>query len=85
MKQKELEPWTAQVNAKQAEIDIAESERALLADKATGAQTAVDEAIASLEKLRADRGSKLALLEGHKKERERLTQNAKDRGDRFQV
>jgi len=33
-KQKELQPWTAQINAKQADIDVATSERDALAKKA---------------------------------------------------
>jgi mitochondrial fission protein ELM1 len=33
-KQKELQPWTAQINTKQAEIDVATSERDALAKKA---------------------------------------------------
>ncbi|KAF8336456.1 uncharacterized protein EI90DRAFT_3119718 [Cantharellus anzutake] len=51
-KQKELAPWMTKVTAKQAEIDVAENERALLAEKAAGAQNAVQDAIKDLEALR---------------------------------
>lgn len=51
-KQRELEPWTAQINEKQSAIDVAQSERDLLAQKATGAQEALEEAHAALQAVR---------------------------------
>lgn len=43
-KQQELEPWTAKISEKQSAIDVAQSERDLLAQKATSAQDALEEA-----------------------------------------
>lgn len=44
IKQQELEPWTAKISEKQSAIDVAQSERDLLAQKATSAQSALAEA-----------------------------------------
>lgn len=57
-KQRELEPWTAKISEKQSAIDVATSERDLLAQKASGAQTALEDARANLESLKAGDGSK---------------------------
>lgn len=62
-RQKELQPWTAKINAKQAEIDLAASERDMLAKKAEAAKTASEEAQEALEKLRADHGAKVCVLD----------------------
>lgn len=43
-KQQELEPWTAKISEKQSAVDVAQSERDLLARKATSAQDALEEA-----------------------------------------
>ena len=51
-KQRELEPWTAKISEKQSAIDIATSERDLLAQKATGAQATLQEAEANLTALK---------------------------------
>lgn len=58
IKQKELQPWTAKINSKQAEIDLATSERDMLARKAEAAKTASKEAQDQLEQLRADHDAK---------------------------
>ena len=55
VKQKELEPWTSKINSKQAEIDVATSERDTLEKKVEGIKEAFKEAKTSLDKL----------LEGH--------------------
>lgn len=57
-KQRELEPWTAKINDKQSLVDVATSEREALAKKATGMQTALEEARASLAALKEGDGSK---------------------------
>lgn len=67
-KQRELEPWTAKISEKQSAIDVATSERDLLAQKATGAQQALEEARANLEKLRNGDGAKQEEYEALKKE-----------------
>nr|XP_019043245.1 hypothetical protein I302_07819 [Kwoniella bestiolae CBS 10118]OCF22175.1 hypothetical protein I302_07819 [Kwoniella bestiolae CBS 10118] len=52
VKQRELEPWTAKISEKQSLIDVATSERDLLAEKATSMQNALDEAKANLQSLK---------------------------------
>ncbi|WVN86971.1 uncharacterized protein L203_102146 [Cryptococcus depauperatus CBS 7841] len=51
-KQRELEPWTAKISEKQSAIDVAKSERDLLAEKATGIQAALNEAQSNLQALK---------------------------------
>ena len=58
-KQKELQPWTAQINTKQAEIDVATSERDALAKKAQALQAATKEASETLEALQEDLQTKV--------------------------
>jgi structural maintenance of chromosome 4 len=84
-KQKDLAPWTAKVNAKQSEVDLGESERAMLAEKATGAQAAVDEAVSTLEKLRADRAFKENELADLNRERKNLDKQVKEGGAKLAV
>ena len=59
MKQKELQPWTAKINTKQAEFDVASSERDALAKKAEAVRQASKEAQEALEKLQADQETKV--------------------------
>jgi structural maintenance of chromosome 4 len=58
-KQKELQPWTAQINTKQAEIDVATSERDALSKKAQALQAANKEAKETLEALQEDLQTKV--------------------------
>ncbi|KAG2364796.1 RecF/RecN/SMC N terminal domain-containing protein [Suillus spraguei] len=58
-KQKELQPWTAKINVKQAAIDVASSERDALAKKATGLKDAVTQAEGQLAELQAEQEGKL--------------------------
>lgn len=60
-KQKELQPWTKQINQKQARINIAQSERDTLVKKAEQAQAASEEAREALETLQADQAAKVRL------------------------
>lgn len=53
-KQKELQPWTAQINAKQADVDVASSEREALAEKAKERETARKDAEGTLDDLKGD-------------------------------
>ena len=62
VKQKELQPWTAKINAKQAEIDLATNERDMLAKKAEAAKAASKEAQDHLEQLRADNEAKVCCI-----------------------
>ncbi|KAG0697734.1 RecF/RecN/SMC N terminal domain-containing protein [Suillus ampliporus] len=63
-KQKELQPWTAKINVKQAAIDVAASERDALAKKATGLKDAVTQAEGQLADLQVEQEGKLNEL-GH--------------------
>ena len=60
-KQKELQPWTAQINTKQAEIDVATSERDALAKKAQALQVSSKEAGETLKALQEDLETKVIL------------------------
>lgn len=62
IKQKELQPWTAKINSKQAEIDLATSERDMLAKKAEAVKVAHREAQEALEKLQEDQEAKASSL-----------------------
>ncbi|KAJ3576089.1 hypothetical protein NP233_g661 [Leucocoprinus birnbaumii] len=63
VKQKELQPWTAKINEKQTAIDIAQSERDTLAQKAEAIEKAEREAEESLANKRADQQTKVAQQE----------------------
>ncbi|KIR29545.1 hypothetical protein I309_01614 [Cryptococcus deuterogattii LA55] len=52
IKQRELEPWTAKISEKQSAMDVAKSERDLLAEKATGILKSMQEAEEHLQSLR---------------------------------
>lgn len=58
-KQKDLQPWTAKINAKKAEVTVATSERDALAKKAKVAQEAIEEASTTLHQLREDQQTKV--------------------------
>ncbi|KAL7424908.1 Structural maintenance of chromosomes protein 4 [Cryptotrichosporon argae] len=68
VKQRELEPWTTKISEKQSAIDVAQSERDLLAQKATGAKDALDEAAADVEKTRQGDQAKKDAYDALKKE-----------------
>lgn len=53
-KQKDLQPWMAKINTKQAEIDVASSERDALAKKAETLEATRKEAEDTLHGLRSD-------------------------------
>ncbi|OCF77743.1 hypothetical protein I204_01743 [Kwoniella mangroviensis CBS 8886] len=78
VKQRELEPWTAKISEKQSLIDVATSERDLLAEKATSMQTALDEAKANLQALKyGDEGKHEeynALKQEHVKAKKQLSE-----------
>lgn len=60
-KQKELQPWTTKINAKKAAIDIAQSERDALAQKAEAIQKAEKDAEENLQMRRAEHQGKVRL------------------------
>ncbi|TDL26418.1 hypothetical protein BD410DRAFT_783474 [Rickenella mellea] len=62
VKQKELQPWTAKINTKKAEVDVAVSERDTLAKKAEAVKNSLNEAQESLANLQGDHDAKTAEL-----------------------
>jgi structural maintenance of chromosome 4 len=62
VKQKELQPWTSKINAKQAEVDIATSERDALIKKAESVKEARKEAEANLDNLQKDHRTKVGCV-----------------------
>ncbi|KAF9487486.1 RecF/RecN/SMC protein [Pleurotus eryngii] len=58
VKQKELQPWRARINSKQAEIDVATGERDALVKKAEEIKRTHKEAQETLSQLHADQASK---------------------------
>lgn len=66
VKQKELQPWTAKINTKQAEVDVASSEREALAKKSEAVKTASKEAQEAFENLQADHEAKVSDTPPHR-------------------
>ena len=62
VKQKELQPWINKVNAKQAGIGVATSERDALAKKATGLKDAVKSAQDDFEQQQATQQAKVSRM-----------------------
>jgi structural maintenance of chromosome 4 len=63
-KQQELQPWTAQISEKQAEIDIAASEHTTLSTKVEEVKNAGVQAKEQLEKIKAERQERVSLTKG---------------------
>lgn len=59
VKQRELEPWAAKVSEKKSSIDVAESERKVLATKATALEQSLEQARTDLAGLKENEGSKV--------------------------
>jgi len=78
VKQRELEPWTAKISEKQSAIDVATSERDLLAAKATAAQSALEDARNALQGLKEGDGTKQEEYEALKKEAVRVKKQLAD-------
>ncbi|KAJ3897169.1 SMCs flexible hinge, partial [Lentinula edodes] len=70
--QKDLQPWTAKINAKQKEIDVARGERDALVKKVESIQTTLHEAETHLEKVNSDQEEKVKLLSEAKSEKAEL-------------
>lgn len=60
VKQKELQPWINKINAKEASIGVATSERDALAKKASGLKDAVKNAQDDLEQQQATQQAKVS-------------------------
>ncbi|KDE07484.1 hypothetical protein MVLG_02159 [Microbotryum lychnidis-dioicae p1A1 Lamole] len=69
--QTELQPWAEQIGAKQAAINLAQNERDMLVEKGDTVRIAIEEAEASIHKLRSDdetKSGRLAELKAEKAE-----------------
>lgn len=77
-KQKALEPWQEKINQKQSAIAVAESEMAILIEKANAGAIALDELKAKITSIQDGRTAKLAELEGCQAEKTKLEQEAKE-------
>ena len=58
-KQRDLQPWTAKINVKQSELDVAKGEREMLVKKAESATKAMEEAQVALNQLQGDQQAKV--------------------------
>jgi structural maintenance of chromosome 4 len=61
-KQKELQPWKAKINQKQAEVDVKTSERDMLVKKAEAVKQASAEALEALETVKSDQKAKVCFV-----------------------
>lgn len=78
-KQKSLEPWTAQINEKQAAIALTQSELDLIREKESQSLNAIEEVQAKIKTLASDKANKVAELKQSQKELgaiEKQTQDA---------
>jgi structural maintenance of chromosome 4 len=71
-KQKSLEPWNGKINQKQSAIAVAESELAILHEKANAGAVALEETQAKVESIEEGRKAKSIELEQCKLERAKL-------------
>ena len=77
IKQKSLEPWNEKINQKQSAIAVAESELAILHEKANAGAVALEETNAKIASIEQGRDAKLAELEQSKIERSKLEKETK--------
>ncbi|KAJ3715083.1 RecF/RecN/SMC N terminal domain-containing protein [Lentinula raphanica] len=70
--QKDLQPWTAKINTKQTEIDVARGERDALVKKVESIQTALQEAEEHLEKVKSEQEDKVKQLADARSEKAEL-------------
>ncbi|KAJ6609837.1 RecF/RecN/SMC [Mycena sp. CBHHK59/15] len=69
VKQKELQPWTAKINTKKAEVDVASSERDALAKKAKAVKEAAEEASETLQNLQLEQQAKVDKQDSYRSEK----------------
>lgn len=77
-KQKSLEPWTAQINEKQAAIALTQSELDLICEKESQSLKAVEEVQAKLKSISSDKASKEVELKQSQKELGALEKQTQD-------
>lgn len=78
IKQKSLEPWQEKINQKQSAIAVAESEMAILVEKANAGAIALEELNTKITSIDDGRTVKLAELEECQAEKKKLEQEAKE-------
>ncbi|KAH9032484.1 SMCs flexible hinge [Lactarius pseudohatsudake] len=76
-KQKELQPWKAKVDQKQAEVDVKTSERDMLVKRAEAVEQASAEAHEALETAKSVQTAKIGELENLKDKRQSLQQETR--------
>ncbi|KAH7886361.1 RecF/RecN/SMC N terminal domain-containing protein [Phlebopus sp. FC_14] len=84
VKQKELQPWTAKINAKKASIDVAASERDTLVKKAAGLKEAVKDAQADLVSKQALQEQKLNNLDSLKAQKADIQKELQSHAKEYQ-
>lgn len=62
VKQKELQPWNAKINQKQAEVDLARSERETLTRKFEAVREAKEEATNTKNRLQGEKEDKVNII-----------------------
>ncbi|KAF8633608.1 hypothetical protein AX15_001396 [Amanita polypyramis BW_CC] len=77
VKQRELQPWKTKINAKQAEVDVATSERDALAQKSEGLKAQLQEARRAHESLTGDQQVKINEQKTLKNQKANLQQELK--------
>ncbi|TGJ83829.1 hypothetical protein E0Z10_g4969 [Xylaria hypoxylon] len=77
-KQKSLEPWQEKINQKQSAIAVAESEMAILTEKANAGAVALEETKSKIALIENGRTAKLDELEECRAEKTKLEQEAKE-------
>ncbi|KAF2967822.1 hypothetical protein GQX73_g5740 [Xylaria multiplex] len=77
-KQKSLEPWQEKINQKQSAIAVAESEMAILVEKANAGAVALEEMKSKIASIESGRTAKLAELEECQAEKAKLEEEAKE-------
>ncbi|KAL0952089.1 hypothetical protein HGRIS_008725 [Hohenbuehelia grisea] len=76
--QGELQPWTAKINAKQKEINVATGEKEALEKKANELKDSVRESQEALARFQEERATKTTSLESVKKQKLNLQQERRD-------
>lgn len=77
-KQKSLEPWQDKINQKQSAIAVAESEMAILVEKANSGAVALNELKTKIASIEDGRSAKLTELEECQAEKAKLEEEAKE-------
>lgn len=83
--QKDLQPWTAKINTKQTEMDIARGEHDALVKKVESVQTDLQEAEEHLAKVKSEQEESKRLMDEAKKEKVELNSKKQAVNDKLSV